>query len=209
MSLRIQAFFRSWGVRAAIVATAFVSLPGPIAQAGVFNIPHFVDPGQFALGLEPELVLTHGAGIGANIKYTHGLNDLMDIQGIIGTGSGPRRFRIGGNLSFDFIPDIEGQPGLGLATQALYVRIPDAGRLELTGIPYIHKEFPTGDGQGVEPFFAFPLGFGFSSGSYQGIAQAVVGALFRKSESIQLVTEIGINVNHAESYLSGGIVFTH
>jgi hypothetical protein len=209
MSLRIQAFLKSGVLHAAAFVALFALLPGSAVWAGVLNLPHFVEPDHFALGLEPEVVLSHGAGVGINARYTHGLNDLMNVQAILGTGSGPRRFRVGGNLSFDFIPDVEGQPGLGLAVQGLYVRLPDAGRFELTAIPYIHKAFPASDSEAVEPFFAFPVGWGFSEGSYQGISQAVIGALFKKSESIQWVTEVGINVNRSETYVSGGVVFFH
>jgi hypothetical protein len=185
-----------------------ISLTVP-AQAGVFNIPHFVEPGNFALGLEPELFLTPSAGLGANLKYTQGLNDLMNFQGIVGAGGGPRHFRIGGNITWDFVPDIEGQPGIGLATQALYYRIPDAGRLELTGIPYIHKNFPQGEGEGVDPYFAFPIGFAFTDGEYQAISTAVVGVLWKKSEHLSYTTELGVNINRAATYFSGGITFYH
>jgi hypothetical protein len=177
------------------------------ARAGVFNIPHFVDPGSVALGIEPELYLTPSAGVGFNAKYTQGLNDLMNAQAIIGTGSGPRRFRIGGNLIWDFIPDVEGQPGIGLATQALYYRIPDAGRLELTGVPYIHKSFPQGDDQAIDPYFAFPIGFAFTDGEYKALSTAVVGALWKQSEHISFSTELGININHSATYFSGGLIF--
>ncbi len=179
------------------------------AQAGVFNIPRFVEPGNFALGLEPELTLSPSAGMAINAKYTQGLNELMNFQGILGTGGGPRNFRIGGNLTWDFVPDIEGQPGIGLATQALYYRIPNTGRLELTGIPYIHKNFPQEGGEGIDPFFAFPIGFAFSEGTYQVISTAAIGALWKRSEHFSFSTEMGININHAATYFSGGVIFYH
>src|SRR4051794_33501857 len=42
------------------------SLP---AQAGIFNIPHFVTPGEYAVGIEPEFVTTGSAAIGVNLRY--------------------------------------------------------------------------------------------------------------------------------------------
>jgi hypothetical protein len=179
------------------------------AQAGVFNIPHFVDPGNFAVGLEPEFTMSPSAGLGFNAKFTQGLNDLMNFQGIIGTGGGPRRFRIGGNITWDFVPDLEGQPGIGLSTQAIYYRVPDTGRLEVTAIPYIHKNFPQGEVEGIDPFFAFPIGFAFMDGEYKTISTAVVGAIWKKTEHVSFTTELGVNVNNAATYLSGGIIFNH
>jgi hypothetical protein len=176
------------------------------AQAGVFNVPHFVNPGKFAVGLEPELTLTNGAGIGINAKYQQGLTDLTNFTAILGTGSGPRRFRAGGNMSFDFFPDLEGQPGIGVAVQAMYVRLVSAGQLELTGIPYIHKSYVNKD-QEIEPFFSFPVGMAFTGGNYKGTSQAVIGSFFKHDDHLRYVLEVGIAVSNTESYVSGGIIY--
>ena len=186
----------AWG--AALVASS--------AQAGVFNLPHFVAPGDFALGLEPELTLSSGAGVGINAKYTQGLTDLNNFTAILGTGSGPRRFRAGGNFTFDFFPDLEGQPGIGIAAQGLYVRLKDRGAMELTAIPYLHKSFVTGTNE-VEPYLAVPFGFSFSNGNYNPISSVVVGSLFKSNEHFRYVVEFGIAVNRTDSYISGGFVF--
>jgi len=178
------------------------------AMAGVFNLPHFVTPGEFAIGVEPELTLSNGAGIGVNLKYTHGLSELMNATAVLGTGGGPRKFRTGANLTFDFFPDVEGQPGIGIGTQALYVRTRSGGRLELTGIPYIHKSFSTGDGA-VDPFFAVPTGMAFKDGQYEVISTVTVGSLFKSSEHVQYVMEVGIALNNTDSYISGGLVYYH
>ena len=180
----------------------------PLAQAGVFNIPRFLAPGDSSLGLEPELVFTNGAGLGFNAKYTYGLTELNNVTAIVGTGSGPRRFRFGGNMTFDFIPDVESQPGIGIAVQGVYYKLPVDGRFELTGIPYLHKNFIT-KGNEVDPFLAIPIGMGFSSGTYRVISNVVVGAIFKNPsiEKFRFSLELGINVNHSESYISGGAIF--
>ena len=178
-------------------------------QADVFNMPHFVESGQFALGLEPILTLTNGAGVGVKARYTQGINDLMNGTFLLGTGSGPRRFRVGGNLTFDFFPDVEGQPGIGLGVQSIYYRLPNAGQLELQGVPYIHKSFALDSGNQVEPYFAFPFGFGFSEGNYKVVTNVTVGALFKRSEHISYDFELGVNVNNSDSYFAGGIIYYH
>jgi hypothetical protein len=182
------------------------------AQAGIFNTPHYVPQGEFAIGFEPELTLTDGAGLAGNLRYTHGLTDLNDLNVIIGTGGGPRRFRFGGNLTFDFFPDVDKQPGIGIATQGIYYRVGTgdvtAGQFELTAIPYIHKAFQT-SGNEIEPFFGIPFGMAFSNGQYQWQGQAVFGALFKNTEHIRYATEIGFNISHSESYISGGIIYYH
>jgi hypothetical protein len=183
------------------------------AQAGVFNIPHFVTPGEFAVGIEPELTLSSdvgsGAGLGVNAKFTAGVSELSNLTGIIGTGGGPRKFRVGGNYTFDFFPDIAGQPGIGIALQGLYYRVPDRGQLELTGIPYVHKTFVTGEKNEFEPFVAVPVGAAFSQGEYHAISSVVVGGIFKNTENFRYIMEFGIAVNRADTYLSGGIVYYH
>lgn len=192
---------------AALALLAGAGLGGTeAAQAAVFNTPHFLKPEEQAIGVEPELTLTSGAGLAATFRYSRGLSDINNGHVIVGTGGGPRKFRMGGNLTFDFFPDVEGQPGIGVAAQALYVRLVDRGQLELTGVPYIHKAFYSGNNE-IDPFISVPIGIGFSGGRYQALSTMVVGSFFKASESMKYVLELGVDINHTESYLSGGVVF--
>lgn len=202
---------RSFRVLAGVLA--MLAVP-KAAEAGVYNIPHFVTPGEFAVGIEPELILTNGAGVGANLRYFQGLNDLMNAYALIGTGTGPRRFRVGGGMTFDFFPDIEGQPGIGISTQGVYYRVGakssevTSGMLELTGIPYLHKSFTT-EGNEVEPYISFPTGMAFSSGRYKVTSNVAVGGMFSHHPNFRYTIEIGVAINNAESYVSGGIAYYH
>jgi hypothetical protein len=178
------------------------------AHATLFNLPRFVTPGEFAIGFEPELTLTSGAGLAGNLKYTQGLNDLTNFQAVLGTGGGPKRFRVGGSMTFDFFPDIDGQPGIGLGVGTIYYRLPTQGRLEMTAMPYLHKTFATSGGD-VEPFFSVPFGMAFTSGRYQAISSLVVGSMFKNSEHIRYSIELGIAINNTDSYVSGGLTYYH
>jgi len=180
------------------------------ARAGIFNLYHFVPSGEFALGMEADLTLSNGTGIAANVKYTQGLNELMNFSGFIGTGGGPRGFRFGGDLVFDFFPDIQGgQPGIGLAVQGMYIRTFDIGNFEATAIPYLHKTFVSGKNE-VEPFFSFPFGLRMrSDGVYVWPSTVVVGAMFRGSDRVRYVLELGVNVANSETYCSGGLTYYH
>ena len=182
--------------------------PQQAALAGVFNLPHFIAPGTFSLGIEPELVLTSGAGIGINFKYTQGLSDLLNASGIIGTGSGPNRFRAGGNLAFDLFPDAEGQPGIGIGIQGLYYRLKNNGRFDLTTIPYLHKALMSQGGE-FEPFLALPFGIGIQSGDDAAVSTLTLGSLFKPNENFRYVIELGVAINNTESYVSGGFIYYH
>lgn len=176
------------------------------AQAGVFGLYHFVTQGNFSLGAEAELTLTHGAGVAGNFKYTHGLSELTNLTGIIGTGGGPRGFRAGGALTFDFFPDLEKQPGIGISVQGLYYRLTDFGQVEITAIPYIHKSFVSA-GHEIEPFFAIPLGMAFANGQYNTLSTIVIGSMFKGSTSVRFTLELGVAISNTETYASGGIVY--
>lgn len=178
----------------------------PQAQAGVFNIPHFVAPTNFALGLEPEFYMTQGTGLGVNLRFTQGISDLSNVSAILGTGGGARQFRFGGNFTFDFFPDVEGQPGIGIAAQALFVQTPVGGTLELQGIPYIHKNLKTDSAGEIEPFLAVPIGVSMLQGT-QVISTLTVGAQFHQSAHVSTIIELGVGLSNASTYLSGGIVY--
>jgi hypothetical protein len=195
---------RTLMVRFALICSL---LGASTASAGIFNTVHFVEPGKSAIGLEPEFTTSDGAGLGFNAKFTQGISDLMDAAGFIGTGSGPRNFRVGGDLVFDFFPDIDRQPGIGLLTRAVYYRIPYTGRLDVIAAPYIHKAMLTSGKDEVDPFFAVPIGMEFDNGNYHATSQLVFGSMFKASEQIRYSLELGINLNYTETYISGGITF--
>ncbi|MEK6705080.1 MAG: hypothetical protein AABZ06_04780 [Bdellovibrionota bacterium] len=184
----------------------FVFCGGLVAHAGIFNAVHFVDPGKFALGLEPEMTLTHGASVGLNLKFIQGVSDVINLSGIVGTGSGSRKFRTGVSAVFDIFPDIEGQPGIGFGTQGIYYRLTDTSSFELTAFPYIHKTFVSGANE-VEPFIGIPFGLNFTDGQYKAVSTIVLGSMFKSTESVRYSMEFGVAVNNAESYISGGIVY--
>jgi hypothetical protein len=185
-----------------------------VSAAGFNTTSHFVAPGEFEIGVEPELTLTDGAGMAGNLRFTEGLTDLTNVTGILGTGGGPRQFRVGGNMAFDFFPDVQGQPGIGIAGQAIYYRLgvsgttDTLGQLELTAAPYIHKAFKAGGGE-VEPFLAIPLGLAFSDGDYRAISTITIGSMFKASPHVSYVAEFGLAVNNAESYFACGISYYH
>ncbi len=201
-------------VGAALFAAALSAAFVQPAQAGVFNIPRFIEPDHWSLGVEPELTLTNGAGMAGNAKFSYGLSSLLNATATLGTGGGARQFRAGAAVTFDFIPDIDKQPGIGVAGQMHYYRLKyhgtDRGQFETTAVPYIHKAFQLKSGAGeVDPFVAVPFGVGFMSDETHGLAHFVIGSMFKNSEKFRYVVELGVAVENTESYFSGGIIYYH
>jgi hypothetical protein len=188
--------------------TVFLAL-APAAEAGIFNMPRFVDNGKNAFGFEPEVVMSDGGGLAGNFHYSQGISDINDVFGEIGTGTNVQNFRVGGGITFDFIPDMDTQPGMGIGLQGIYYRYKgDYGQLETSVVPYIHKMFGNGKGETVEPYVALPFGPAFRSGQYNWQTQVVLGAIYHQEHSpVRFIGEAGVNVNKTESYISGGILY--
>lgn len=193
-----------------LAVTFLVSVTG--AHAGVFNLPYFLQPGENALGLEPEVTFTNDGGVGGNLKYQHGVTDFSNVTAVLGSGTGVKKFRAGTSLTFDLIPDLDRQPGMGFALSGLYYKYHyksgNFGQMDVTATPYIHKAFYNGDGHQIDPFFAFPFGPEFRSGNYNWAATVVLGAKFKQKDmKFHFVGEVGVSVNKAETYVSGGVIF--
>lgn len=187
---------------------ALCLLATPAAFAGVFNTPQFVLEDRFAIGIEPELVFSDPAGAGVNAHYTHGVSDLLNAGAVVGYGGGKRKFRVGGKAVFDFFPDTEDQPGIGIAAQGLFVDLKQGSQLELSLIPYIHNLFVS-DENTFDPFVAVPFGIAIGSGDIMGQATVVVGSNFKQSEHFGFVLELGVEVSNTDTYLSGGVIYSY
>jgi len=183
------------------------------ANAGVFNIPEFVDYQSWAVGFEPEVTLsgadnTASTGIATNFKFTYGITPISNLQVGLGFGSGSRGFRAGGTYSFDFIPDLEGQPGFGVALQGYYYKLKGSvGQTEATLYPYLHHLITGTSGVDYDPYVAVPFGLAFYDGNYRTIGQFVIGNYFRTSQHFGFNLELGMNWKDTDTYLSTGITY--
>ncbi|MEK7691568.1 MAG: hypothetical protein AAB425_11175, partial [Bdellovibrionota bacterium] len=191
-----------------LLTLAHLTPGGNQAQAGVFTTPHFFEPTNFSLGLEPEVTFGGKFGLGIQARYTHGVSEINNFGVILGTGSGSRNFRAGVNLTFDIFPDTSGQPGIGVAIQGMYYRTKEAsGLFEASGIPYIHKTFE-GKTSEFEPYLAIPTGLALSGGMYEPLVQLAIGTFFSQRKSpLRYAAEVGIALMNSQTYFSGGLVY--
>jgi hypothetical protein len=179
------------------------------AQAGVFDLPAFLEPGRVSLGLEADVALTEGAGAAANFKPRLGISDFLNLQAIVGTGTGDRRFRLGGTLDIEYFPDVSWQPGLATPITFLYTRFRNAGNAALFVTPLIYKTFHSRDGVGFTPFIGLPIGWNARQSTLRGFTQISVGTMFvpRNLASWRFSAEAGFNLHQSYTYISGGLTF--
>ncbi len=184
--------------------------PASESYAGVFDLPSFLDPGKFSVGLEPEIALTNGVGLAGNLKPRYGVNDFLNIELNTGVGLGDRRFRVGGTLDFEWFPDLAGwQPGVATPLTISYLNIDHKDELQFLATPLIYKSFQGGEGVTFTPFLGFPIGWAARESQLRGVAQLAVGSMFQGAnmQNLQFVAEMGINIYKSYTYLSGGMVY--
>src|SRR5580658_3542587 len=131
---------KNLGSSLAVLASALlgVALPGA-AMAGIFDLPSFLDPGQYSIGVEPEVILSNGTGAGINLKPKIGHTEFLNWEGTIGTGTGERKFRVGITADFDWFPDVDNQPGVATPLFVDYYRFNSNGMLIFGAKPLIYK----------------------------------------------------------------------
>lgn len=200
MRTQISRFVRSGAKWAALILISNQAL------AGVFTLPSYIEPKRFSFGVEPELVLTDGAGVGGNARLQIGLNTLQNANFFVGGGSGPVGFRAGANLAFDLFEDTEEQPGAGIAVQVAHRSLTTHNRFEIQGIPYMSKSVPTGIGL-LAPFVAVPVGIGFWNGVYQAVSSLNVGLSLKPTPRFRYIVEMAFGFKNEPTTLSGGIVY--
>jgi hypothetical protein len=178
------------------------------AQAGVFNIPEFVEQSSWSVGLEPEATFSGGGSFSNTVKFTYGIGSLSNLQLGLGTGTGTRGFRGGATYTFDFIPDLDGQIGAGVAFQMYHYKLKaSVGQTEMTVYPYIHNQFSSSGHSGMDPYVALPFGLALTDGTYRTVSQLVVGSYFQTSKNFGINAELGMNLKGSDTYLSGGISY--
>lgn len=194
-----------------LIAAAGAAAVAPVsAHAGVFDLPSFIEPGQWSLGLEPEVSLSNGTGAALNLKPRIGVSDLLDWEFLIGTGSGARKFRVGATADFEWFPDYEGQPGIATPLFVEYYRIDEDGLLSFGVKPMVYKTFEGKDAE-YTPFFSIPLGWNLRNSKTETFIQIAMGSMFKVpgNDHWKFTLEAGFNAKDSYSYISGGVTYYH
>jgi hypothetical protein len=178
------------------------------AHAGLFDLASYVEPGDWSLGIEPEVIMSRGTGAGINFKPTFGIGDFLSWQGLIGVGSGARKFRLGATLDVEWFPDHEGQPGIATPLSFDYYRIENDGQANFSVKPMVYKTFKGRDAV-YTPFVGVPVGWSLRSGNVDSTVQVALGCMFRTPEIEQwkYTLEAGFNAKNSYSFISGGVTY--
>lgn len=191
-----------------LIVTAFWVFISVGQATTSFDLPTYVEPGKASIGIEPVFALTNGSGASLNAKARYGVNELLNLGAMIGTGTGAREFRLGMVADFEWFPDMEGQPGIATPFFTEYYRFRDDGLITFGLKPLVYKTFVTDHGD-FTPFVSIPFGWNYCNQRTRAMIQTSFGTVYRlpQNEHIRFVVETGFNVKHAYSYISGGVSF--
>lgn len=171
-----------------------------------------LERGHFRLsgGLQ---ALTERGGANVTGVIDTGIQDDFELRGLLGFGK--TDYSLGALVKWVPIPDVEGQPAVGFLTGLTYARWLDGSEFTLQWNPLVSKKFAVGEGA-ITPYASLPLGLRFRDNHTAGVSdttqmtiQVTGGAQIQveRWKNLQFIGEVGINLDHAYSYVSAGAIF--
>jgi hypothetical protein len=107
-------------------------------------------------------IMSNGAGMGFQGRYTHKLNQALAVDGGIGLASGSRSARLFAGVDYEIFPDYAKQPRFSMKGAFEYASEFSNGREVFTVAPTVSKGFNFW-GQEAFPFVAMPIGLSLNS----------------------------------------------
>jgi len=189
------------------IAIATLALTPQLTRAAIFDAADILRPGSNSIGILTEAVLSNPSSEGIELRAKQGINEMVNLQAILGTGSDNRKFRFGGQSTITFFPDADGQPGISLLAGALYLRRATYSALQISSGPMIHEIVSGPHGYPITLYLAMPWSIELHSGNYNTSLQLAFGANYELTEKRNWFanTEAGIALNRSESYVALGI----
>jgi hypothetical protein len=181
------------------------------AHAAIFDSADFLKQGGHSVGAAGDIVLNDPSGEGLEGRYKWGTEEYINLEGILGIGSDTRRFHVGTQVDYNFIPDISGQPGVSaIAGATLMKRTVGDDRktaLVFTLGPLIHKQVDGLNGLPMILYLGLPWSLNFQTGSYYAATQLAFGALtdVTRNHAWYFCSEAAMSLSKSESYILVGL----
>jgi hypothetical protein len=186
----------------ALLSLLFFSFPSH-AYLTLLDTGRVLPESGFRLGVGPQFITDSNNGSGANFlgRFDMGLTEGTALSAELGVGKVD--FFAGGRYKWIPIPDIEGQPALGVLTGLYFARQNSVTTFSVRAWPIISKKFETGLGM-FDPYGSIPLGFSATSDQSEFPVQAIGGTEWQPNglEKISFFAEFGVNLSKAFSYFA-------
>lgn len=196
-----------------LITLAFVLISSQAhAYYDVLDTGKIVPSGKYRAIVGPQFITT-GENDGTNFSgiFDAGIGESTTLRGFAGFGN-DELFYTGALVKYVPFPDFENQPALGFIGGVVFARETVGNEkeevLSLRFGPIASKDFETEIGL-ITPYASLPLNVAFVDGHTIYPVQLVGGAEFKPYswESVSFMSELGIKVNKAFTYVSVAIVF--
>ncbi len=185
--------------------------PNPVTHAAIFDSADFIGKGSHSAGVFGDIVLSNPSGEGIEGRYKWGLDDYLNLEALVGAGSDTRKFRAGGQVDYNILPDVAGQPGISAIGGGMLLKR-DVENETKTGVrftltPLIHKGVDGLNGLPMLLYLGIPWSLTFQSGSYVASSEVGFGALvdIDHDHSWFVDSEAGFTLAKGESYIMIGV----
>lgn len=157
--------------------------------------------------------LTDNGGLNLAGRMDAGFTEEFGIRGLFGFGKTDLYF--GGLVKWIPIPDIEGQPAIGLNGGMIYARDNDVQDTTFRVEPLVSKKLNL-DGAILTPYASLPVGIRMRTADDPYIDdnsvmtfQLVAGTQLQLEQwkKLQFIGELGVDLDNAPSHVSVGAIF--
>jgi len=203
MKLRLTQYGR---LSQALFIMALSLLPSfGLAYYSTLDTAELLKPGEYQVGVEPQYIFDNYPGGNISGRFDMGASDTGNFRFLLGTGR--TNFQAGAFYKIVPIPDIDGQPGIGIFGGLLYAYQNSQSALNFRFHPEISKKFKSVDVGTITPYGAIPFGVDFVGGNTLYPVQLAVGARWLPAayKHMTFWSEFGFELDSAAfSYISLG-----
>ncbi len=199
-------------VAAFSVAGLMLNQSAEAAYYSVLDTGEIMSSGNYKLA--PDLqILTDDGGLNLGVTGDMGIDDEFGLRALAGFGK--TDFYFGGMLKWVPVPDIEGQPLIGMNVGLIYAKDNDIRDMLIRAEPILSKKISL-NGSALTPYVALPMSVRLRNSSNPKVDedtviawQLVGGAQLQVEQlkKVQFMAEVGVELNEAPSYVAGSMIF--
>jgi hypothetical protein len=181
------------------------------AYLDVLDTGEVLPKGSYKLTGDTQILTSQG-GLNLGAIADLGIQDQFGARAIVGFGRTDYSF--GGMFKWMPIPDVDGQPAIGMNAGLVYGKWNDSTDLTFRVEPLISKKFNMESNTILTPYASLPIGMRVRNSSTQDTASVLTWQLalgtqlqIEKWKNLQFMAEVGLDLGNALSYVTVAAVW--
>lgn len=178
-----------------------------LAYLSLLTTGDILAPQQFQIMGYVEGVLDTGYdGLNLNTRGSLGINDELQVDAELGLGEFD--ITLGAFLKWVPVPDVEGQPAIGVRGGVSYFKWNDFSQTTITAMPFLSKAFSTNLGR-VSPYVGLPLGINTHNSDSDFFTRLAVGSEVTQTqfENLRFIGELGLELSKSFASITVGAAY--